>query len=66
MCGHFNLYMTPFYLKFVVPVLGGHDKGFNGVTSFEVHLHPQVVACHFEPLPKSMYVWYHCGDIFAV
>ena len=53
-------------MKFVVTVLGGHEKGFNGITPFEVHLDTQAVACRFEPFSKSVYVWYHHGNIFAV
>ena len=52
-------------MKFVIPVLGGHEKGFNGVTPLEMHLDPQVVACPFESLPKSMDVWYYYGDVFV-
>ena len=46
----------PTFLKLVIPVLRGHEKGFNGVTPIEIHLDPQVVACPFEPFPKSMEV----------
>ena len=65
MCGHLNLHMTHL-LKFVVHVLRGNEKGFNGVTPFEVHLDPQVVACPFEPFHKLVDAWYHHGDVFAV
>ena len=57
---------NPTSLEFVVPVLGGHERAFNGVFPFEVHLDPQAVACPFELFPKFMYAWYHYGDIFAV
>ena len=53
-------------MKFVVPVLWGHEESFNGVTPFEVHLDPKIVACPFEPFPKSVCIWCHYGDIFAV
>ena len=56
----------PTFLELVVPVIRGHEKGFNGVALFEVHLDPEAVAGPFELLPKSVYVWYHYGDVFAV
>ena len=56
----------PTFLKFVVPVLGGHEKCFNGVSPFEMHLDAQIVACLFEPFPRSMDVWYHYGHVFVV
>ena len=40
MYGHLNLYMTQPFWKFIVPVLGGQEKGVNGVISFAVHLDP--------------------------
>ena len=55
----------PTFLKFVDPVLRSHMEGFNGFTTFEVHLDPQFVACPFEPFPKTVVVWYHYGDVSA-
>ena len=57
---------VPTFLKFVVSVLGGHEKGFNGVTPFELYLNPQGIAYPFVHFPKSGHVWYNCGDVFAV
>ena len=57
---------NPTLLKFVVPVLVGHEKGFCGVSPFEMHLDPQVNACPFELFPQCVDVWYHYGDVFVV
>ena len=54
----------PTCLELVAFVLTGHEKDFYGVTSLEMHLDLQVVACPFEPFPKSMDVWYHYGHFF--
>ena len=62
----FKSIYDPTFLKLVVPVLRGHEKGFSGVSPFEMHLDPQVVACLFEPFLKSMDVWYYYGDGFVV
>ena len=56
----------PTFLKFVIPVFGGHEKDFNNVTSFEMYLDPQVDACSFEPFPNTKDEWHHYGDAFAV
>ena len=56
----------PTFWRFVLPVLRGHEKGFDGIIPFEMHLDPQVVACPFEPFPTSVAVWYHYGDVFAI
>ena len=66
MCGNLWLYMTLLFLKFVAPVLGGYEECFDGVTPFEMHLYCQVVACPFEPFPKTVDVWYYYGDVFAI
>ena len=65
MCGLLNLHMTHFFVVFC-PCPWGHEKGFDGVTPFEMHLNPLVVACPFEPFPNSVDVWYHYGDVFVV
>ena len=52
MSGHLNLYITLHFFEFVVPVLGGHEKGFNGVGPIEMYLDTQAVACPFEPFPS--------------
>ena len=41
-------------LTFTVTVFEGHEKGFYGVGTFEMYLHPQVVACPLEPFPQTM------------
>ena len=46
----------PTFLKSVTSVLGGHEKGFNGVTPSEVHLDSKVDACPFLTFPKSLNV----------
>ena len=51
MCGHLNLYIAPLFAV-VVPVLGGHEKGFYCAVPFEVHLDPQAVPGPFELLPR--------------
>ena len=53
-------------LTFTVPVLGGHEEGFYGVGFLEMYLDPHVIACHFEPFPKSMDVRYHYEDVLVV
>ena len=45
-------------LKFAVPVLGGHEKGFYGVFTLDMYLDPHVVATPLEPCPMSMDVRY--------
>ena len=40
-----------------------HDKGFYDVGPFEMYLDPQAVSCPLEPLPLSMDVRYHNGDV---
>ena len=65
-----NLCMTPPFGSLLSLSLGVccpcHEKSFNGAIPFEVHLNAQAVAGPFELLPKSVYIWYHYGDIFAV
>ena len=51
-------------LKFAIPVLGSHEKGFYGVGPFEMYLDAQAVVCPLEPFPQSMDVRYHYGDVF--
>ena len=65
MCGHLHLYMTPCFWGSLSLSLGVKRRGFNGVTPFAVHQDPQAVTGPFELLPKSVYVWYCYGDIFA-
>ena len=62
MCA-FKPVFDPAFFKFVVPVLGDHEKGFNCITPFEMHPNLQVVACPFDHFPTSVNVWYHYGDI---
>ena len=64
-CAFKSIY-DPTLLKFVVPVLEGHKKGFNGVGLFEIYLDPQAVACSFEPSSQSKDAWYHYGDVLDV
>ena len=65
MCGHLNLYKTPFFV-FVVFALGAHEKGSDSVAAFEVHLDVQVVAGLLEIFPKSFSVGYHDGNASVV
>ena len=51
----FKYIYDPTLLKFAVPVLGGHEKGFYGVGPFEMHLDPKAVACPFE-LPPTLWM----------
>ena len=66
MCGLLYVCMTPLFFKFIVPVLRSNEEGFNDGTFSQVHLESQVVASPFEPFPRSMDVWYHYGDVFAI
>ena len=43
----FKSIYDPILLKFAVPVLGGHEKGFYGVGRFKMHMDPHVVVCPF-------------------
>ena len=58
----FKSIYDPTLLKFDVPVLWGHEKGFS-VGPFEMHLDSQAVACPFEPFPQSLDIRYHYGDV---
>ena len=53
----------PTFFKFVVPVLGGHEKGFSGGIPFEMHLDPKVFTCPFGPFLKPVDIQYHYGDV---
>ena len=44
----------------------GHEKGFDIVGVFEVHLDTQNIAGIFEIFPKSFCVGYHYGKDFVV
>ena len=59
------VYYTTF-LVHVVFVFGVHEKGFDGVVAFEVHLDAQAVVGLLEPFPTSFCVWDHDGDIIVV
>ena len=48
-CGHLNLYITPF---FVCP--WGHEMGFNSVGPSELYLDTHLVAYPFKPFPHPL------------
>ena len=55
-CAFKSIY-NPTFLYFVFPVLRGCEKGFDGVSPFEMHLDTQAVAGPFEPFPQFVDVW---------
>ena len=64
MWAHEPVYYTTF-LVHVVFVFGVHEKGFDGVVAFEVHLDAQAVVGLLEPFPTSFCVWDH-DDTFVI
>ena len=56
----------PTLLKFVVLILGCHEKCFYGVGTFEVYLYSLVAAYPFEFLSQSLYIWNHYGNVLVV
>ena len=62
----FEFVDKPTVLKFVVPVLGCHEKCFYDVCTFEMYLYSLVVTCPFEFLSQSLYIWYYYGNVHVV
>ena len=48
----FEFVDNPALLKFVVPILGCHEKCFYCVCTFEVYLYSLVIACPFDFSPN--------------
>ena len=62
----FEFVDNPALLKFVVLVLGCHNKCYYGVCTFEVYLYSLVVTWTFEFLFQSLYVSNHYGNVLLV
>ena len=66
MCEHLNLFNTLLFLVFNVFILGGHEKGSDGVVTFKVHLDAQTIAGLLELFPKSFCIGYHDRNVFVI
>ena len=53
-------------LKIVAPVLGCYEECFYGVCTFDMYLYSLVIACTFEFLSQSLYIWNHYGNVLVV
>ena len=56
---HLNLYMTPLFFVDWVFVLWGHEVIFDGLTIFQVHINPILLANVFITLTESLMAWNH-------